>query len=220
MMHYNLPTIISRPYCDPYTAAYSVVRSAQFISAILVAAVCGIDLGAWSRLQLHADSRWVYAEVVSGLSVMLSLVLGIQGPGTQSAARLACRCLLDSVVSLLWLVSSAVYGKIATNGTGVVVLPFSKSAVNAAFYLSILSTLIWLTAAITTCVPCRRRGKARIPQTQVANFVVEEDRGLGEMSKVNLVEEGEGSSEPPPPYSLSEAKNGAARAATRLGKAG
>ncbi|KID90362.1 hypothetical protein MAJ_10968, partial [Metarhizium majus ARSEF 297] len=218
-MHYILPTIIRRPYCDPYTAAYSVLRSAQFISAVLVAAVCGIDLGAWSRLHQHADSRWVYAEVVSVLSVILSLVRGIRGPHTQSTVRLTCRCLLDSVLSLLRLVSSAVFGQIAVKGVGAVVLPFSMPAVNAAFYLSILSTLVWLTAAITTFMPCRRKGKARIVKTQVASFVVEENQDLVEASKEKFVEKEEHGSGKPPPYSSLQDKNGVARAAKRLGKA-
>ena len=51
-----------------------VLRFLQFVLALTVAGLYGVDLHAASRAHVAADSKWAYAEVVAGLSAFTCLV--------------------------------------------------------------------------------------------------------------------------------------------------
>lgn len=47
-----------------------VLRFFQFVLAITVAGLYGVDLHAAAKAGVAADGKWVYAEVVAGLSAV------------------------------------------------------------------------------------------------------------------------------------------------------
>lgn len=55
----------------------AILRFCQFVMAITVAALYGIDLQAAHNAGVYTDGRWVYAEVVAGLSAVTCLIYGI-----------------------------------------------------------------------------------------------------------------------------------------------
>lgn len=53
------------------------LRFLQFVFAITVAGLYGVDLNHARKNDVNADSRWVYAEVVAGLSAVTALVFAV-----------------------------------------------------------------------------------------------------------------------------------------------
>ena len=51
-----------------------VLRFLQFVFAITVCGLYGTDLHNARKMEVEADSRWIYAEVVGGLSAVTALV--------------------------------------------------------------------------------------------------------------------------------------------------
>lgn len=49
----------------------SALRSLQCICAVVVAVLYAVDLGHATKLHLHAEPNWIYAEVVDGLSIFV-----------------------------------------------------------------------------------------------------------------------------------------------------
>lgn len=54
-----------------------VLRFFQFVLAITVAGLYGVDLHAAHKAGAYTDGKWVYAEVVAALSVVTVLVYGV-----------------------------------------------------------------------------------------------------------------------------------------------
>ena len=54
-----------------------VLRFFQFILAITVAGLYGVDLHAANKAGAYTDGKWVFAEIVAGLSAVTVLVYGI-----------------------------------------------------------------------------------------------------------------------------------------------
>nr|POF07216.1 hypothetical protein CFP56_31839 [Quercus suber] len=55
----------------------ALLRSVQFVLAIVVAALYGIDLHHAQKENAYTDGKWVYAEVVAGLSAVTCLVYAV-----------------------------------------------------------------------------------------------------------------------------------------------
>ena len=53
------------------------LRFLQFVFALTVLGLYGTDLNRMRKAHEHADSRWVYAEVVGGLSALTALVFAV-----------------------------------------------------------------------------------------------------------------------------------------------
>ena len=57
--------------------ARTLLRLFQFALALTVAGLYGVDLHHGSQAHVSADGRWVYAEVVAGLSAVSCLVYAV-----------------------------------------------------------------------------------------------------------------------------------------------
>jgi hypothetical protein len=57
-----------------------IARFLQFVLALTVAGLYGVDLQAAAKAHVYADSKWVYAEVVAGISCVTALVYMIPTP--------------------------------------------------------------------------------------------------------------------------------------------
>lgn len=54
-----------------------VLRFFQFVLAITVAALYGTDLSNAHKAHAYIDGKWVFAEIVAGLSAITVLIYGI-----------------------------------------------------------------------------------------------------------------------------------------------
>ncbi len=54
-----------------------ILRFFQFVLAITVAGLYGVDLHNAKNAGAYTDGKWVYAEVVAGLSAVTVLIYGI-----------------------------------------------------------------------------------------------------------------------------------------------
>ena len=61
----------------PGLATRFVLRFIQFVLAITVAGLYGVDLSRGTREHVAPDGRWVYAEIVAGLSAVSVIVYAI-----------------------------------------------------------------------------------------------------------------------------------------------
>ncbi|KAM3537585.1 hypothetical protein ARSEF1564_009492, partial [Beauveria bassiana] len=139
-----------------YDVANMALRCAQCVFAILVAALSGVDLGRWSQSGSHADSRWIYAEVVSVVSILTAWACGFRQRRAQSRASLGVCVFWQAVLGLLWVVVSAVYGQLAASDTAAAgeELDVTGPAVGMAFAASSFSTLLWFLDALKACARC------------------------------------------------------------------
>jgi len=55
----------------------AVLRFFQFVLAITVAGLYGVDLHNAQKAHVAADGKWVFAEIVAGLAAFTCLVYGI-----------------------------------------------------------------------------------------------------------------------------------------------
>ncbi|KAM3449832.1 hypothetical protein MY3296_006609 [Beauveria thailandica] len=145
-----------------YDAANAAIRTGQCVLAILVAALSGVDLGRWSRSGRHADSRWIYAQVVSVLSTLTALACGFrQRRAPPSTASLVVCVLCQALLSLIWVVASAVYGQlVVASEAAATELDFTRSAVKMAVAASGISAVLWFVDAVAACA-CRKGSEAQ-----------------------------------------------------------
>ena len=55
----------------------AVIRFLQFVLAITVAGLYGVDLHAAHNAHVGADGKWVFAEIVAGLAAVTTIIYGI-----------------------------------------------------------------------------------------------------------------------------------------------
>lgn len=54
-----------------------ILRFVQFIFAITVAGLYGVDLANAHKAGAYTDSKWVFAEVVAGMAAVTTLIYGL-----------------------------------------------------------------------------------------------------------------------------------------------
>ena len=122
----------------------ALVLATRFLQAVLGLTVCGlygVDLDAARRAHAYTDSKWVYAEVVAGLSVLTALLLAVPQPVVKAWALWAW----DAVLALLWLVLFGVFGTmyIHEHPEGDAGVTRMKHAV----WVDLVNALLWIATA-------------------------------------------------------------------------
>ncbi|KKK27265.1 hypothetical protein ARAM_002239 [Aspergillus rambellii] len=87
-----------------------IPRALQFLFAVVVAALYGIDLAHATKTQAHAEAPWIYAEFLACVSG-LTCTIHILATAIVSAPKPAWD-LFDAVVFILWLAQVGVFGTI------------------------------------------------------------------------------------------------------------
>lgn len=131
-----------------------VLRLLQFVLALTVAGLYGIDLHHAHEAHVGANSKWVYAEVVAGLSAFTCLVYGI--PFFKSYWAFGW----DWVLFILWVALFGIFGKIYIPAH-----PTPKQAgiirMKHAVWVDLTSMLLWfITAIFSTVIWLRGRQSA------------------------------------------------------------
>ncbi|TKA22764.1 hypothetical protein B0A50_07866 [Salinomyces thailandicus] len=136
----------------PGALARLILRFFQFVLAITVAALYGIDLHRADKLDAYTDSKWVYAEVVAALSAVTVLVYAV--PWVKSYWAWAW----DWILFILWIALFATFGRIfipahPTPHQG------GQIRMKHAVWVDLVNMLLWLvTAVYSTVIWWRNRG--------------------------------------------------------------
>lgn len=131
------------------------LRTLQFIFAVIVAGLYGVDLAHDTRTNTHAPAEWVYAEVVCCLSAITCIIHCFV------TVTRVCWSAWDGVLFILWLAQVGVFGTIY----GSSVKPGYENAtqsllrMHAAIWISLVNMLMWFATtilAITWCIRARK----------------------------------------------------------------
>lgn len=131
-------------------------RLLQFVIGLTVCGLYGRDLHAAKQAGVYADSKWVYAVTVGGLSALTVLIYMI--PLFKSATLFAW----DWTLWLLWLVLFGIFGKmyISENAEGDAGVQRMKNAV----WVDLTALLLWTsTAAYGAVAFWRARREVQLP---------------------------------------------------------
>ena len=87
--------------------AFVVLHFFQFLLAITVAGLYGVDIDRARKAHVDSDGRWVYAEVVAGLSALSAILFGIP-----FIMRSAVVWMWSLVLFILWIALFGIFGKV------------------------------------------------------------------------------------------------------------
>ncbi|UPK90421.1 hypothetical protein LCI18_001356 [Fusarium solani-melongenae] len=158
----------------PRAAAQVTLRGLQFTFAVISAALYGADLTNWSATNTHAHASWIYAEVATVLAALSSIAqwwLALPRPGA---------VVWDCVISLLWLVTVAVFAQNISNGADIE-QNFSINRIKAAVTIDAVNLALWLASVVEACWCCGRRQQQKQPTTEE----VMEEMGIAEKKDTN-----------------------------------
>lgn len=131
------------------------LRALQFIFAVIVAGLYGVDLSHATSIHAHAHAEWIYAEFVaafSGLTCIFHLLLTVTH---------VWWCAWDAVLFILWLAQVGVFGVLFYPGVKAGYEESTRSAtqMRAAVWVSLINMILWLgtvSLGIRWCVGTRR----------------------------------------------------------------
>ncbi|MCJ1485842.1 hypothetical protein MMC06_006017 [Schaereria dolodes] len=119
---------------------HTTLRLFQFVLALTVLGLYGVDLNNARKEHKYVDSKWAYAEAVGALAAVTSLVYMV--PIFKSYMVFAW----DAVLFLLWLVVFGIFGKmyIREHAEGDSGVRRMKNAV----WVDLVNMLLWLISAV------------------------------------------------------------------------
>jgi len=118
----------------------TALRGIQLVIALVIAGIYGQDLRKAHDAGEPTDSRWVFAEVVTGLSIITAIVYLV--PMVRSFKFFAW----DAVLFLFWLVLFGIYGKlyISEDCEGIGACKRMKTAV----WFDMLGMIFWFLSTV------------------------------------------------------------------------
>ncbi|RMJ18787.1 hypothetical protein CDV36_001565 [Fusarium kuroshium] len=171
----------------PRAIAQVTLRGLQFIFADISAALYGADLANWSATNTHAHPSWIYVEVTVALAAFSSIAqwwLALPRPGA---------VVWDCVISLLWLVTVAVFAQNISNSADME-QKFSINRIKAAVAIDAVNLALWLASVVEACWCCGGRQK----QKQHATEEAMEEAGIAEKQDITKEKVAEVALDPPP----------------------
>jgi len=120
---------------------FSILRFFQFVLALTVCGLYGVDLHNARSQGKYADGKWVFAEVVGGLSAVTALLYMVP-----FVMRLPFAFLWDLLLCFLWIVLFGIFGNmyIHANPQGDSGIQRMKNAV----WVDLVNMLLWLISAV------------------------------------------------------------------------
>ena len=140
------------------------LRSLQFVIAIIAAALYGVDLSTATHNSAHANSAWVYAELVAGLSLLTCIIRCIL------SVRKVAWTAWDWVLFVLWAAQAGVFGTMYVSGHTDLNDGFTTSPqrMKAAVSIDLVNMLLWFATAVhgaAWCISNRRMTRlAKTPE--------------------------------------------------------
>ncbi|ORY67449.1 uncharacterized protein BCR38DRAFT_364956 [Pseudomassariella vexata] len=84
---------------------FSVLHFFQFVLAVTVCGLYGFDLDRARKAGVKADGKWVFAEVVAGLSALTSLLYFVP-----FILRFAATSIWSCIILILWIALFGLFG--------------------------------------------------------------------------------------------------------------
>ncbi|CAI7642228.1 unnamed protein product [Penicillium palitans] len=134
-----------------------VLRPVQFLFAMIVAVVYGIDLAHATNTNNTAPAEWVYAELAVTLSAITCLVYFFV-PVTHAAWST-----WDGILFVFWLAQTGVFGNIYISSTldeHYKHVTLSIPRMRAAVWIDLINMLSWLSTFILGITCCCRTQKS------------------------------------------------------------
>jgi len=124
---------------------FSILRFIQLIFAVTVCGLYGVDLNNARIAGVAADGRWVYAEVIGGLSAFTCVLYFIP-----FIMGIPFMFVWDFLLCFMWIVLFAIFGKlfIHENPEGDAGIERMKNAV----WIDLVNMLLWFISAILMLV--------------------------------------------------------------------
>ncbi|CAI7637943.1 unnamed protein product [Penicillium manginii] len=160
----------------------ATLRTLQFVFAIVIAALYGVDLAHASKTNQHGQTEWIYAELVVVFS----------------AITCAVHCFVtivhvawvtwDTVLFILWMAQVGVFGNIYMRHDSDIQQPYvqvtqSVTRMRAAVWIGFINMLLWLLTTVlgvAWCIRTRVDSKIHGPEDSTAR---DEKKALREISK-------------------------------------
>jgi hypothetical protein len=141
----------------------AALRTLQFVFAVTVAGLYGVDLAQATKTKNHAHAEWIYAEFVAALSA-LTCIVHCFFTVTQVAWSA-----WDGVLLVLWLAQVGVFGTVYISGTktGYENATVSVPRMRAAVWIDLINMLLWLTTTVLGIAWCIRTRKVTRRTDQV-----------------------------------------------------
>ncbi|KAL1842819.1 hypothetical protein VTJ49DRAFT_4148 [Mycothermus thermophilus] len=114
---------------------FSFLHFAQFVLAVVVCTLYGIDLHRARRNGDRADGRWVYAEVVGVLSALTALLFFIP-----AILRFALVWAWNLVLFILWIALFGIFGRLFITEK----LTDDNQRMKNAVWIVLASAILWL----------------------------------------------------------------------------
>ncbi|EOD51001.1 hypothetical protein UCRNP2_2226 [Neofusicoccum parvum UCRNP2] len=144
--HGGLPGLLLRVF----------LRFFQFVLALTVCGLYGVDLNNARKAGAYADSKWVYAEVTAGFSAITCLVYFL--PMIKSLFFFAW----DWVLFILWVVLFGIFGRMYINEAPEYVGGITR--MKNAVWVDLTNMLLWfITAVYGSVMWWMNRGGAGLP---------------------------------------------------------
>jgi hypothetical protein len=136
----------------------ATLRTLQFVFAIVIAALYGVDLAHASKTNQHGQTEWIYAELVVVFS----------------AINCAVHCFVtivhvawvtwDTVLFILWMAQVGVFGNIYMRHDSDIQQPYvqvtqSVTRMRAAVWIGFINMLLWLLTTVLGVAWCIRTRK-------------------------------------------------------------
>ncbi|MCJ1474020.1 hypothetical protein MMC13_002678 [Lambiella insularis] len=118
---------------------HTVIRFFQFVLALTVIGLYGVDLNNARIAHVYANGKWVYAEVVGALAALTALVFMVPFIKTYRMFP------WDVIIFFLWVVLFGIFGNmfIKENAEGNAGITRMKNAV----WVDLANMLLWLISA-------------------------------------------------------------------------
>lgn len=127
-----------------FVAVPRVLRILQFIFAILVAGLYGVDLAHFTKVNAHADAEWIYAEFVAAVSAIICVIFSFM-----TSIHVAWS-ILDAAIFVLWSAQVGVFGSIfyPTLWPGYIGSTISVTRMRAAVWIDLVNMVLWLLTSV------------------------------------------------------------------------
>jgi len=119
----------------------TVIRFVQFVFALAVCGLYGVDLHAANKQNKYSDGKWIFAEVIGALSAATALVYMIP-----FILKIPLLFLWDAILFFLWIVLFGIFGnmyiKERAEGSGGI------TRMKNAVWVDLVNALLWLVTAL------------------------------------------------------------------------
>ncbi|KAJ5399745.1 hypothetical protein N7465_010234 [Penicillium sp. CMV-2018d] len=135
----------------------ATLRTLQFVFAVTVAGLYGVDLAHYTKSNSHAHAEWIYAEFVAALSALTCIVHCFV-----TVTRVGWSA-WDGVLFVLWLAQVGVFGNAYASHINPEYETATLSAprMRAAVWINLVNMVLWFATMVVGISWCIRTRKVK-----------------------------------------------------------